>query len=93
MLYECECNTECVEVDRPASALRDGMRVTIVSEDLRGTRVEVVKSITSTGAEVFTVTRHNPMRICRGPGTPSLLGYTCEVRNIGAARACAACGS
>jgi hypothetical protein len=55
MLYECECSTECVEVDRPASALREGMKVTIVSEDLRGTRVDVVKNITSTGAEVRSV--------------------------------------
>jgi hypothetical protein len=93
MLYECDCNTECVEVDRPASALRDGLQVTIVSEDLRGTRVQVVKSVTSTGGEVFTVTRQRMKRLCRGPGSSSLLGYTCEIRNGGAARACTACGS
>lgn len=95
MLYECGCNASCVTIDRPRSALEDGLPVNVLSGSLKGTKAFVAKKKTETGGDVFTVQRDDPstpgVRACDAGAAKALVGYLCATKDSGPPRACASC--
>jgi hypothetical protein len=92
MLYECGCNTGCVQIDHPLRALHVGMRVGVLAGPWKGTTVFVAKNTTAKGESVFTVQRRDPntpVELCGRPGPA--IGYICSVESSGSARPCGSC--
>lgn len=93
MLYECGCNAGCTQIDQQVDDLKPGMKVGVRSGPLAGSSVFVAQNHTADGASVFTVQRADPkapIQVCANERSP-LVGYGCEVKNSGAARACTTC--
>jgi hypothetical protein len=94
MLYECDCNAGCTQVDEPLDDLRAGMRVGVLSGPLKGTMVFVAQSKTADGTPVLTVQRADPtapLQICSTRASLAPMGYLCGTDKFGAARVCRSC--
>lgn len=96
MLYECGCNSGCIQVEAPRRGLREGDLVLAKTGGLKGKEVWVARSKTADGASILTVQQRDPkggVEVCRRLGAGNELGYLCATDGFGAARRCSSCPS